>query len=116
MSNSLVPVVSLQNGKPMANSRDVAAMFEKRHDNVLTDIRRLISEGVLYFQETSYTHEQNGQTYCAFDMTRDGFALLAMGFRCGPWRPREVLCLPDGPITPHHRHSHKSSSAPSAND
>lgn len=79
-STELAPVISIQSGKPMTNSRDVAELFGKRHDNVLSDIRRLISEGVLFFQETPYVHAQNGQAYHAFNMTRDGFALLAMGF------------------------------------
>lgn len=70
----------MKDGKVFANSRDVAAYFGKRHDNVLADIDRLITEGVLNFQETPYQHPQNGQTYRAFDMTRDGFTLLAMGF------------------------------------
>lgn len=36
--------------------------------------------GVLNFEETSYTHPQNGQTYRSFEMSLDGFTLLAMGF------------------------------------
>jgi prophage antirepressor-like protein len=35
---------------------------------------------VLNFQQTSYVDPQNGQTYRRFDMDRDGFTLLAMGF------------------------------------
>lgn len=66
------------------NSRDVAGKFEKRHDDVLKAIRNLILQanelGVRNFAETPYVEEQNGQTYSSFDMDRDGFALLAMGF------------------------------------
>lgn len=63
-----------------ATSRDVAEYFEKRHDNVLRDIDALVAEGVLNFEETPYVNAQNGQTYRCFEMDRDGFTLLAMGF------------------------------------
>lgn len=58
----------------------MAPYFGKEHFNVLQDIDKLIKQGVLDFQETPYVHEQNGQTYRSFDMTRDGFIILAMGF------------------------------------
>ena len=32
------------------------------------------------FQKSTYTNEQNGQTYPMYLMNRDGFTLLAMGF------------------------------------
>lgn len=74
------PIVSLKGNQAFASSKDVAAFFDKRHDNLLADIDNLVSMGVLDFQETPYIHPQNGQTYRAFDMTKDGFTLLAMGF------------------------------------
>lgn len=84
MTKALSPVrnaiISVQNGQAMCSSRDVAAMFGKAHRNVMASIDALTKEGVLFFQETSYTQQQNGQTYTAFDMTKDGFTLLAMGF------------------------------------
>jgi Rha family phage regulatory protein len=68
-------------GAVFANSRDVADFFGKRHDHVLRDIRHLIVEGVPNFGEGSYTLPETGpQTHPCFDMTRDGFSLLAMGF------------------------------------
>lgn len=74
------PIVSIKNNTVVANSRNVAPYFGKEHFNVLQDIDKLIKQGVLDFQETPYVHEQNGQTYRSFDMTRDGFTILAMGF------------------------------------
>ncbi len=69
----------------MADRRNVAAYFGKRHDNVLRDIDNLLKEiengGLLNFEQILYVHPQNGQTYRRFDMDRDGFTLLAMGFR-----------------------------------
>lgn len=82
---TLRPIVTRNlEGRPVANSRDIATYFGKEHRNVLQDIDRLITEspgrGLLAFQHTPYVHPQNGQTYRSFDMTRDGFTLLAMGF------------------------------------
>lgn len=82
--NVKIPVVFEREGRVFANSRDVAAYFQKEHRNVLRDIRNLIADagewGVLNFEQTPCTDPQNGQSYQTFDMTRDGFALLAMGF------------------------------------
>lgn len=78
------PIVTAKDGAVFANSRDIAAYFEKRHDHVLDAIDELSSQltgdGVPEFRETPYTHPQNGQTYRSYDMDRDGFTLLAMGF------------------------------------
>lgn len=79
-----MPVVAIVHGEVMADSRDVAAFFEKRHDNVLRDIGGLLkSEETLslrHFTEDRVVEGQNGQTYRRYRMTRDGFTLLAMGF------------------------------------
>lgn len=64
----------------ITSSSHVAEYFGKEHKNVLRDIDNLIAMGVLNFEQTSYTHPQNNQTYRAFNMTRDAFTLLAMGF------------------------------------
>lgn len=69
----------------ITNSVLVAKKFEKDHQHILRDIRNLM-EGVSkigdtpMFEETTYIHPQNGQTYPMFIMNRDGFTLLAMGF------------------------------------
>lgn len=66
------------------DSRIIAEKFEKRHDNVQRDIRALIDSnpewGVLNFEETPYVDPQNGQTYQMYEMTRDGYSMLVMGF------------------------------------
>lgn len=81
---ALAPVVSVVDGKPTTTSVDVARKFGKRHDHVMRLIRNLIAQlpdgGVPNFGETPYTDSQNGQTYPAYRLTRDGFTLLAMGF------------------------------------
>lgn len=65
------------------NSVMVAKMFEKRHDDVLRSIRNLdCSEEfrLRNFAESSYRNEQSKKQPC-FNMTRDGFVFLAMGYR-----------------------------------
>lgn len=68
-----------------ATSRDVADFFEKRHDDVLrsADKARALmpEEGFRNFAEGSYTHPQTGaQKHRMFEMTKDGFVFLTMGF------------------------------------
>lgn len=78
-------LVFSNHGKVVTDSLTVANVFEKRHDNVIRDIRNIIANidsewGVLNFEDTTYTKQQNGQTYQKYLMTEDGFTLLAMGY------------------------------------
>lgn len=82
-----IPIVrSGSDGKGWASSRDVAAFFGKRHDNVLRDIEALMAEApacALNFEGTSeaVAMPRGGvRQERAFLMNRDGFTLLAMGF------------------------------------
>ena len=66
-----------------ANSLIVAQMFERRHDNVLRDIKTLDCSDEfrrLNFEESSYINEQGKRQPCV-NMTRDGFTFLVMGYR-----------------------------------
>lgn len=85
-------LVEIINKQIVTNSLMVAHKFGKRHDHVMRDIRTLLKDieslGVpkngetpMLFMETTYTHEQNRQEYPMFLMNRDGFTLLAMGFK-----------------------------------
>lgn len=74
------PIVHTEGNRVFATSKDVAAYFEKRHDHVFASISLLVAEGVPNFRVTPYVHAQNGQTYHVYEMDRDGFTLLAMGF------------------------------------
>lgn len=82
------PIVFAKDGEVFANSRDVAAFFDKRHDNVMQAIDTLIQQEpklrLLNFQET-VSERQNPSGGApirsrAYNMDRDGFTLLAMGF------------------------------------
>ena len=77
-------VFTAADGRVVTNSRDVATFFGKRHDHVLRDIDALTVQApacLPNFGEGSYTLPSTGaQQHRCFDMTRDGFVLLAMGF------------------------------------
>jgi Rha family phage regulatory protein len=67
---------------PVVNSRDVAEVFGKRHFHVLRDIEALKLTPDLdaaWFRPTGYVDDA-GRTLPAYDMTRDGFTLLVMGW------------------------------------
>ena len=50
------------------SSREIAELVESRHDNVLKTVRRLISEGVVFGNDTPTPTPQNGQTYTEFKL------------------------------------------------
>lgn len=76
-------LVTLIDGIPMVDSKVIADAFGKTHRNVLVDIRKLVSDTGIFgehnFLLSEYTSLQNKKLPC-YMMTRDGFALLAMGF------------------------------------
>lgn len=92
------PIVFSKNGHVFANSRDVASFFEKEHRNVLASIDSLIEQeprlALLNFQQGYYLLENTGkQQHRCFDMSRDGFTLLAMGFtgnKALKWKMRYI--------------------------
>ena len=81
-------------GEVLANSRTVAEAFGKRHKDVLKALRELYEKlpeearrNFAPFKNSDLT----GESTSHFEMTRDGFTLLAMGFS-PPWRkPRDGL-------------------------
>nr|DAK31162.1 MAG TPA: KilAC domain protein [Caudoviricetes sp.] len=71
------------NGQTITTSLIVAEIFGKEHNKVCRDIENLsCSESfrVANFGETPYIHPQNGQTYRMYEMTKDGFSFLVMGY------------------------------------
>ena len=97
MSNLVLstPEIIIFKGRPMVSSLQVARHFGKRHDDVLKKIRQLeIPENfrLRNFAESSYVNQQ-GKKQPMYLMTRDGFALLVMGFtgkRAMEWKIRYI--------------------------
>jgi Rha family phage regulatory protein len=72
-------------GKPCCTSLQVAETFEKRHDHVLRDIEtKIIGVAPGDFTDPNFGEtkikDSSGRINRCYMMTRDGFALVAMGF------------------------------------
>lgn len=86
ISERFSPVLSVVNNQAVTTSKEVARVFEKRHDNIVRDIETLeIPDGLrsLNFEESSIeTQMPRGgvRKIKTYTMTKDGFVLLAMGF------------------------------------
>ena len=82
-ANLIAPIVRVRDGAVYASSLDVAAFFGKRHDHVVRDVRKILADqpdfSLPNFGEIS-APDSYGRPQPAFDMTRDGFTLLVMGF------------------------------------
>ena len=77
-------IVFIENNEVVTDSLMVAEVFGKRHDNVMSDINKLIGYSsdefsLLNFQESTYINERARQ-YKKYNLTKDGFTLLVMGF------------------------------------
>jgi anti-repressor protein len=75
-------MLTVQNNRPVVSSRQITESFEKRHDHVLRDIDTLKKDvpnfGEMFFETTEA--DAYGRNQRIYLMSRDGFALLAMGF------------------------------------
>ena len=79
-------VVSIVDGKPVTTSLDIAAHFNKRHGDVLRAVRKLDCSPE--FNERNFALIRidtdlgagRARKDPAFQMTRDGFVFLVMGF------------------------------------
>lgn len=75
-------IVRIEDGRMFTSSLIIAQAFEKEHKNVLQAINNLeCSEQFnrLNFQPVEYI-DAKGELRPAYELTRDGFAFLAMGF------------------------------------
>lgn len=85
---NILPVVSVTDGVVTTLSTDVAALFEKRHNDVIRSIETLTStmsaDRLRNFAQTvvTRTNPSGGAPIQskAYRLTRDGFTFLAMGF------------------------------------
>ncbi len=89
----LVMVVS---GKAFVTSNAVADKFGKEHRNLMRNIKSLIESqpefGSLNFERTTYTTGQN-KTHECYNMTRDGFCMIAMsltGRKAEQWKVKYI--------------------------
>lgn len=73
--------LTVQDGKVTASSRDIAKKFGKQHKNVIQSIELLDCSAEfkqLNFQPLKFIYR--GQEFPYYEMTRDGFSFLCMGF------------------------------------
>lgn len=92
------PNLEIVNGKVSTTSLDVAEKFGKRHDHVLRDIENLDCSqefSRLNFGEISYKDSYN-RLQKAYRITRDGFAILVMGFtgkKAMQWKEKYIAAF-----------------------
>lgn len=73
--------VVARDGKAFTTTHQVATAFGKLHNHVLAKVRALdCSDQFLTDNFSSVQFEHRGNTYQAFEMTKDGFMFLVMGF------------------------------------
>ena len=91
-------LITLDHDNAFTTSLIVAEKFGKRHDNVLKAILNLECSDrfrLLNFEESSYQNEQN-KTQPMYQIRRDGFAFLAMGFtgkEAAAWKEAFILAF-----------------------
>lgn len=80
----MLNLVKITNNQVTTTSKQIADVFGKEHKNILAAINSLdIPEDFrgLNFKPSKYqSQNRNGQTLPCYEITRDGFTLLAMGF------------------------------------
>ena len=95
----MTELLTLIDGRPMADSRHIAEHFERQHKDVLKAVENMdCSEEFRErnFAHTPYVHPQNGQTYKMYQMTRDGFTFLVMGFtgkKAAEWKEKYIAAF-----------------------
>lgn len=62
------------------SSREIAQFVGSSHDSVLKTIRSLMERGIVFGNETPYTHEQNGQTYSEFRLDYRNTMVVVSGY------------------------------------
>ncbi len=87
------PTLVVSDGKPVVSSLTIAEHFGKRHKDVLRKIETLDTPE--YFTERNFAPseyvDKTGRKLPAFNLTRDGFAYLVMGFtgkKASEWKIR----------------------------
>lgn len=77
--------VQNKNSKTITTSETVAKVFGKLHKNVLRDIREILEAGDDEFNRLNFELvefiDKKGEKRPMFEMTKDGFLLLIMGYK-----------------------------------
>lgn len=90
-----IELVEMKNGLPVVNSKKIAESFGMPHRSVLRAIAGTDCSaefGAHNFVLSSYLSTQNKRLPC-YDLTRDGFAFLCMGFtgkKAAEWKERYI--------------------------
>ncbi|EDP6895579.1 Rha family transcriptional regulator [Campylobacter lari] len=73
--------LEVANDQVTTTSLSVAAVFNKRHDNIIAKINELPQDefNALNFKAVEYK-DKKGELRPCYNLTRDGFSLLVMGF------------------------------------
>lgn len=78
------PALAVKSGSAIASSLDIARHFGKAHKDVLRSIDRIVEETGADFAGRNFALSEyldnSGRKLRAFDLSRDGFSLLVMGF------------------------------------
>lgn len=82
--NSMIHIDFHNENTPVVSSLEIAKHFQKKHKHVLAEIQRIISITPTSFngpnfRPVEYT-DAKGENRRAFQLTRDAFSLLIMGF------------------------------------
>jgi Rha family phage regulatory protein len=91
----MIDLVVVQNGRLIVSSKAVSDKFKKVHKHLLRDIEKLQCSDEFResnFALSSYTSKQNKILPC-YDITRDGFAFLCMGFtgkKAATWKEKYI--------------------------
>jgi Rha family phage regulatory protein len=75
--------ISIKNNHATTTSLTVAKMFGKQHKDILKKLKTIECSDEFRsanFCAHPYTNSQNGETYIQYDITKDGFVFLVMGF------------------------------------
>ena len=76
-------LVEVKKEKIYCKSNMVAEIFEKEHKNVLRDIKELLDNCSKEFSRLNFelsNYKVRGKEYPCYNLTKDGFTLVAMGF------------------------------------
>ena len=66
--------------QPTMSSREIAEYVGTTHDSVLKTVRQLVERGIVFGNETPYTHQQNGQSYPEFLLDYRNTMVVVSGY------------------------------------